>query len=864
MSLSKVIGAGFLFFLSMAARGQFYAPETEYHDPIQRMYVVELARVLAWYENQKHPGIEQVKYQITTKADRTTVWELQWLEKDSKARLQAKIEYPGSLLDGGVEFYRKIGSDLTHQDWQRRFKATKKGDAIDGFWKGAAEMGVSREESIGKAFAVAANVAEDPGDAIPELAGILTHTGILSVTDRMTIDSVVVARAAAWLYIAERSTAENLDSLWAPILFLGGRERQAVQLWQKSYPAEIPKATSQQAGWNIWLRGPTSREVYQFATEPANLAMGMPMMASDSSANDTHALFVEAVFLGVPRKEWVRLHNFGPRLERSGVSGGRLMEGYFPFFQRASFVQLMANLKPDTSDFTDYTNQLGMAQKYEAPKRLKQEDEASLLALKESAPLFKLGRKEGVGPLAPTAVATSRDLLNYGWEMTGSQMGGRYRFVQYSWGIPELGKLIFKESTRLVDGMMPFFENESTAKTYNYRETQLRLQLVDGLKDSVGWSANPFTTEATENATQLFVKRAWLRPQELDWQLRSLWDKQDFKGIESLLTSYSEEGGAVAAARAITYLDAIVSDHDSLKAFPAARRLAKAFAPKVAQATRSYVRAIGMQDLENFERAVKYEELYWKNPDSGLEPFIIRNYLFSGAFKSARRFYEQSRQNFGDSILIANGVALDVLPAGLLRKDDQLCQWVLEDSASGSHSDMILHVWNAAFHDDLKEVKSVLGDMIERYEPDQPDALAHKLLGFLPLLPALKDPKHAQHQAALSYFGQQDIWMIPRWLWVDKFNLSKEDAIEFLGGRESDVLRRALVCYLEKDRVGMLDAINKYNAATSQSGGRRTLLYFLYEQISDHKFHGEDKDLKPKDSESVRTWLRRKFAGNTR
>jgi len=41
-----------MFLLTISSFAQFYAPETEFHDRVQRFFPVEAARVLAWRANQ--------------------------------------------------------------------------------------------------------------------------------------------------------------------------------------------------------------------------------------------------------------------------------------------------------------------------------------------------------------------------------------------------------------------------------------------------------------------------------------------------------------------------------------------------------------------------------------------------------------------------------------------------------------------------------------------------------------------------------------------------------------------------------------------------------------------------------------------
>ena len=76
---------GLMFFLGVSALAQFYAPETEYHDPVQRLFPVEAARVLAWRANQQTNRFADVTYTVSTATNGTTSWSLAWLGTDGKS-----------------------------------------------------------------------------------------------------------------------------------------------------------------------------------------------------------------------------------------------------------------------------------------------------------------------------------------------------------------------------------------------------------------------------------------------------------------------------------------------------------------------------------------------------------------------------------------------------------------------------------------------------------------------------------------------------------------------------------------------------------------------------------------------------------
>src|SRR5208283_1487228 len=194
-------------------------------------------------------------------------------------------------------------------------------------------------------------------------------------------------------------------------------------------------------------------------------------------------------------------------------------------------------------------------------------------------------------------------------------------------------------------------------------------------------------------------------------------------------------------------------------------------------------------------------KLYWKNPDCGLEDRVFRDYAYVGAFKSARRFYTEARTNIIDPVEFSNRLGLMAYVTAYLSKDEAMRQMVLEDSKSGSFNDMCLRIWDAALRDDTAELEQNIRDLIERYETQKgPESRGRRLLGFLPLLPALRDPQHADHEKALHYFGRDDSWLILRWLWIEKFNVKSPDAVTFLGGGGTDTYRHLLVCYLDGDK----------------------------------------------------------------
>jgi hypothetical protein len=438
--------------------------------------------------------------------------------------------------------------------------------------------------------------------------------------------------------------------------------------------------------------------------------------------------------------------------------------------------------------------------------------------------------------------------------MTGWQLGARYLFVRYRWGINETAEEIFKTVTTSVNGLMPFFRRAEYAQIGNYSECLSRLQMIEGLFALVGFSPYPPDTKSvTPVGARLFVKRAWLRPGDFQWQVRMLWDGDSIREIPDLIQGLREQGGELAASVILAYLNSL-SD-DALHRIPNGAELKISVGESVPQPTAAKVKAVlepKFKELDNFYKGQQYEKLYWQNQDAGLEQRILLNYSVSGGFKSARRFYSQARRNFRDPVTFSNGGGLYIFMLGLCSNDQALRKQALEDSRSGSFNDMMMNIWDAAVRDLPAELETNVKELIERYEQNQgSDSLGRRLQRFLPLLPALRDVKHSGHREALEYFGKEGGWTILRFIWIEKFKMPTEEAITFLGGRENNALALAIIYYLEKDQSNMLDALNKVFKLNTFRQEQRVFAACLYDRIHPLTLPEDAVDLKPPGATSI-------------
>ncbi len=855
----RLLATFLLVALVQPINAQFYAPNTESHDPVQRFFVVEAARVLAWWTDPSGTNIAEVSFDVTTKPDQSTVWDLRWLDSKGKAVKTTSISYPASLLKTGADFYRSIFKQLWLADW-RNPPALDPGEAIEAYWKGAAMMTVARESSLEKALELVKNRAKLPDrELLPELAGLLTHAALHASSEVVSLDRVLQARGAAWLAFTEKLTSRKLDPLWSPILFQAYRERAAAELWQASALAKSQKPTPQQQGWDTWLRKPVSKDVFLFAVDSTNLPIAMPMLAYDVNANGTGKTLAEVMEEIVEMPQMMaEFHNYAPVFAvQSSIGGGHIMGGSWAVFSRLAYLRLLSAYQSLPHDFQGYQKLLTQVTNALGPKLKEKPDpnlDPSLLGFREVAPLLRLGSTEGIGKLIPVPVVTARDLLNYGWEMAGWQMGSRYKFVNSRWGVHELADPIYKTVTTEVEGLTPFFKRGREAQIAHYGESLKRLQLVEGLFQLVGFNV-PFTEESpTIEGTRLFVKRCWLRPADFEWQARALWDTDGFSDIPDLILALREEAGTSGTVAILAYLSQL--DNASLRKIPKGSELKYSLADSLHQSSALKVRSMSegkFRNLDNFSRAQEYERMYWENPDSGLEGRIIFNYIVSGGFSSAQRFYSQARSNFEDSVSFSNGLGQELFVLGYCINDAKLRQHAMEDSRSGSYSDMLLGIWEAAIQGNVKDIEKAANEIVQRYEDRKgPDSQGNRLLKFLPLLPALKDPKHPSRREALEYFGRGGGWMVLRFIWIEKYNIPTEDAILFLGGRENNLLGQFLIDYLEKKQPQALDALNQLSAASDARAEQKVLVACLYSRMHPLGPPHEDKDLKPPGAMSIR------------
>lgn len=555
--MKRIAFAAALLLPALAAHSQFYAPATDYHDAVQRVFAVEAARVIAARENAAMINkFVEVRWNVVSSTN-ATHWDLAWLDSKGVTSRSARVSYDAQKLLEGAGFYREVFKQLWTNGWSPVTRLTD-GAAMASFWKGAEQTAPSREVSLATALALGSSAANPKNiEDGAQLAGLLSHTSLPSVVGRLSIDSVLLARSATWVALLEESSGDKLPLAWSPILFQAGREKDARKLWRDTPWKTRPESKSVAGVWDLWLGKPTTRDVFLRAAEEPHQGMMLALLTYHTQVADSRNLMAELIESLVREDKLPEIHNYAPFMAlRTGIGGGHIMDGMWPYFQRRAWVELLSKVPVENKELSNHRPVVRAV--YEAlpkePEAVRGSD-SSLLGFKETVPVLKIGRDEGAGPLVPTAAVSARDLLNYGWESAGLQMGSRYRFVARRWGVAEQARPIMRTVTGEVEGLYPFFLTETQAKTFNYADSMLRLQLVDGLFDLVGWSPSPFIAKSGPvEGAHLLTRRAWLRSKDFEWHVRNLWDGNMIPEVTRYMEAMRDEGGAMAATEVLQYL----------------------------------------------------------------------------------------------------------------------------------------------------------------------------------------------------------------------------------------------------------------------------------------------------------------------
>ncbi len=840
------------------ARAQVYAPDTEYHDRSQRRFAVEMARVEAWREKST---AAEITYEVTSAPGGKTEWKIHWLDAAGKPVRDFAISYDEKALVSGPAFYRGISASFLGAPSSKRISEK---ELAGNFWAGAEMGGVSRMESVRAAFAL--KPADGAGAA--KLAGLLLQAAAPSLGGGVSLDSTLLARSAAWLCVAESlldKPPRQTDALWAPILFLSKRENAAKEIWEK---AGVHPDTAAAKWWGFLLSQPGSYAAFLSCAEPANRKFAMAMLAYESTVRGEEMSVPDSVRLIFKNDASVAaLHDYGPFFAHcTGVDGGNMADGAWPVYSREAWLQCLREFKPEPLDFQGYKDALARCGQAEAQSS---QEDPSLAGLAEAAPLINLGFSEGTGKLTPAGIVTARDLLNFGWEMNGAQMGARWEFVLYDWGIQEQAEAIAKSVLGAIDGAEAFlirspyhFQARRPPENWKFiQRTRVkdfsRLQEIEPL---TGTWVVPTRTFSPDKGTAaiLWMRRCWLRPPFILDQSRELYFANKRRDITPLLRRQLAEGGPlILSAETEFFVVGQGLDRVGVTEVPGSDALRldlvqSAPEPTTAQLGASWGRFSGKPP---FETAQEMEKLFWKRPGSHFDySRVFSDYVAAHAYESAKRFYDQIDGVIDERVGFSNGIGPRRFTLALMENDQPGMIQALKDSETASYSDMVLNIVAAAAMENYEAMETQVNECMERYPASETNAngeedMMRKLKAFIPLIPALKDPANPDHGKALDFFQKYQSWPTLQWVLIQKAKLPPEEAVRFLGGKDTDPERRMLVAYLLKDKKLFQTTFDLFKGEWKNMAF--VCIHYLRNELLDVPAPREQPDLKPPNAQSL-------------
>jgi hypothetical protein len=764
--MKKTFLPGLALVLTSALHAQFYAPETDFHDISQRCFPVEAARVLAW----QHPGagagaITEVTYRLEETADHESVWRIEWLGAEHQKLREKTVRYPESLLSEGPKYFREVFRQLCGDDWKS--DGTSPG-YVAAYWEGAKMAGVSRPDAIAAAGRLIAGRAHLEQADAARLAGLLAHGAMPSTATKLTIDSVLLARAAAWLCIAENPAPSQNDSPWVPILVLAGRDNLAQTVWKQASQRAEPERGDAERYWDFYLQRPLARDCFLFAAQAGNRQFAMPAMIFPHHFDPewTGVLVSVADEIFGPQVT-TRFFEYGPNISVRGEVAGGHWGARMPGLAMGEWLKALRGFQPSALDYQGYREPL---------KTALSSDATDVLA--QFAPLINLGL-EGGGPLIPVADVTARDLLGYGWEELGMQFGYTYNFLAHELGDDAAADELAKSCLEKLKGVEVFFQQTKTTPKYPLEDLG-RLQFVGSSlfegdlqkKIPAEWKDQP----------DIFFRRCWLAfgPNiALETMIRAHASDEDLK---SMIGRLRLEGGPSAIGFLVNY--------DYNTQFPKVidrlglRAVLVAELPWSLHSRLEAVNVTYLKKNDPWAYAQALEKLGWESSSFANFEKIFFQYLQANADASAKRFYDEVQPYVTNRVVFSNATGPGRYALAWLEHDEATELRVLKDSDTYSERDLLMVAAHWIIHNDDGQARVTLDACGTRYPTSK--GLTDRMKDYLPLVPALLDLHHADHVKALDTFPRDESWLFVRWALAVQAKLPVEEVARLFGGHSDN------------------------------------------------------------------------------
>jgi hypothetical protein len=361
---------------------------------------------------------------------------------------------------------------------------------------------------------------------------------------------------------------------------------------------------------------------------------------------------------------------------------------------------------------------------------------------------------------------TARDLLVYGWELAGLQYGYTYNALVGSIADPRAAQTVARLALEHIKGVDVFFRSSSVTPVTPLSDLR-RVQYVG--------------SSIVENLTVERLPVEWHAPSTRYLTIRWL-DRGGIPGIEAMIRSQAKpgdvrafidrmqhEGGPLAVCNLV--------NRDSGMKYPAVISSLGLRKDLLAEMPwQCAARARSVQDEikdRGFEYATLLEQIGWDSLDFTDHFSIFSGYIYGGAERSAKRFYDQVRPFITERVSFSNNTGPARYALAWIEGDEEMEKRVLADVAVGSYSDFRLQAVHAILHGDYEAAGRVLDKSFERYGNQRDSALR----SYLPQIPALLDTSNADHSSAIDSFPNDDRWLFLRWALARQGKLPVEDTV---------------------------------------------------------------------------------------
>ncbi len=342
--------------------------------------------MLAWQRNSDTAPIVRVEC-VKKESDGATQVTVRWLGASGKVLRERTVPAASTSAKPGPDYFRETLRALAADDWT--IQSASPDNSRSAFWQGAELSGLSRTEAL----IAAENLAQEqphlerPADAA-RLAGILVHGAVPSLADQRSLDALMVARAAAWLAVAEARLREPINAAWVPILFLAGGEEEAATRW-KDIAAKRKLKTEPEQFWNAMLGGLPTLDRFTVAARRENAGWALPLMMRDAGKDPRFFAPLATVWQAVSepslRQRW---HDYAPALAASGDPlAAKLIERPAP--SREPWQRVLDGYRPTSLDPPSFKQTFTDSEFWDDVKR----------------------RLKGETPQIPTAFVTADELL---------------------------------------------------------------------------------------------------------------------------------------------------------------------------------------------------------------------------------------------------------------------------------------------------------------------------------------------------------------------------------------------------------------------------------------------------------------------